>query len=119
MGLESPASSLKSSFVDSARALATAKVVDNCDLDYSKGDIIIVIAEGNGEPRLGIFSDESQRELGRYRLKPGHMLRLPIPTPAERPDLEFIDGWIPILFYGEHRVPDTMKKRCTGTRVIH
>lgn len=86
----------------SARALVTARIKHDHDLDYIAGDILAIIAEDKDNiPCLGILSDASRRKPGRYRLSASHMLQHPVPTPAERPDLDFLDYWVPILFYGE------------------
>lgn len=87
-----------------ARALATAETEGPHHLDYSTGDTIAIIAEYHERPCLGVLSDKNRRKGGRYLLDPDLMLRLPMPTPIQYPDSEFIDGWIPVLFYGEQRI---------------
>lgn len=69
-------------------------------LDFDLGDVIAVIGLDNeGDPALGVQWEESRRKPGRYLIYPHHFDR--IPTPEQRPDLEWIDIKTPILYYGE------------------
>lgn len=70
-------------------------------LSYRAGDVVAIIdTDELGAPFLGIHMDKARHKpYGQVIIHPLELAR--IPTRTERSDLEFLDNWTPIFYYGE------------------